>query len=185
MSRTSHVVILLYPPRYKNRFDSQLIERTESPNSLAKRVTIRTHKISLLPSFLPSFLPHFLRLFQITEFLIEHADSNSAMSVHFKFRSSRNYDSVDIGGQPSISVRDLKSSIVQNKKLNLCQDFDLLFSDPISGQGYLPLSLCFNFIICLVAFASSYVRIYHINQVYSYSELMIYMVFDSYEWRIA
>ncbi|KAG4194966.1 hypothetical protein ERO13_A06G082600v2 [Gossypium hirsutum] len=58
------------------------------------------------------------------------------MSVHFKFRSSRNYDSIDIGGQPSISVRDLKSSIVQNKKLNLCQDFDLLFSDPISGQEY-------------------------------------------------
>ncbi|KAE8664363.1 Detected protein of unknown function [Hibiscus syriacus] len=59
------------------------------------------------------------------------------MSVHFKFRSSRNYDSVDIGGRPSISVRDLKSSIVQDKKLNLCQDFDLVFSDPISGQEYL------------------------------------------------
>ncbi|GMI97904.1 hypothetical protein HRI_003459700 [Hibiscus trionum] len=59
------------------------------------------------------------------------------MSVHFKFRSSLNYDSVDIGDRPSISVRDLKSSIVQDKKLNLCQDFDLLFSDPISGQEYL------------------------------------------------
>ncbi|XVE97753.1 hypothetical protein REPUB_Repub03eG0045900 [Reevesia pubescens] len=58
------------------------------------------------------------------------------MSVRFKFRSSPNYDSVDIGGQPSISVRDLKSRIVQNKKLNLCQDFDLLVSDPISGQEY-------------------------------------------------
>ncbi|KAE8665306.1 Detected protein of unknown function [Hibiscus syriacus] len=59
------------------------------------------------------------------------------MSVHFKFRSSRNYDSVDIGGRSSISVRDLKSSIVQEKKLNLCQYFDLIFSDPISGQEYL------------------------------------------------
>ncbi|XVF89026.1 hypothetical protein PTKIN_Ptkin19aG0098100 [Pterospermum kingtungense] len=59
------------------------------------------------------------------------------MSVRFKFRSSPNYDSVDIGGRSSISVRDLKSRIVQNKKLNLCQDFDLLFSDPISGQEYL------------------------------------------------
>ncbi|XVE53849.1 hypothetical protein DITRI_Ditri03aG0034800 [Diplodiscus trichospermus] len=58
------------------------------------------------------------------------------MSVRFKFRSSPNYDSVDIGGQTSISVRDLKSRIVQSKKLNLCQDFDLLFSDPISGQEY-------------------------------------------------
>ncbi|KAK8597600.1 hypothetical protein V6N13_095003 [Hibiscus sabdariffa] len=59
------------------------------------------------------------------------------MSVHFKFRSSRDYDSVDIGGRPSISVSDLKSIIVQDKRLNLCQDFDLIFSDPISGQEYL------------------------------------------------
>ncbi|XVF35274.1 hypothetical protein REPUB_Repub18cG0131500 [Reevesia pubescens] len=58
------------------------------------------------------------------------------MSVRFKFRSSPNYDSVDIGGQPSISVRDLKSRIVQSKKLNIFHDFDLLFSDPISGQEY-------------------------------------------------
>ncbi|KAK6273809.1 hypothetical protein POUND7_010892 [Theobroma cacao] len=58
------------------------------------------------------------------------------MSVRFKFRSSPYYDSVDIGDRPSISVCDLKSRIVQNKKLNLCQDFDLLFSDPISGQEY-------------------------------------------------
>ncbi|XP_022731444.1 E3 ubiquitin ligase PARAQUAT TOLERANCE 3-like isoform X2 [Durio zibethinus] len=58
------------------------------------------------------------------------------MSVRFKFRSSAHYDSVDIGGLPSISVRDLKSRIVQNKKLNLCLDFDLLFSDPISGQEH-------------------------------------------------
>ncbi|XWS26462.1 hypothetical protein CRYUN_Cryun26dG0034600 [Craigia yunnanensis] len=58
------------------------------------------------------------------------------MSIRFKFRSSPTYDSVDIGGQTSISVRDLKSRIVKNKKLNLCQDFDLLFSDPISGQEY-------------------------------------------------
>ncbi|OMO67009.1 Zinc finger, RING-type [Corchorus capsularis] len=58
------------------------------------------------------------------------------MSVRFKFRSSPNYDSVDIGGLPWISVRDLKSRIVKSKKLNLCQDFDLLFSDSISGQEY-------------------------------------------------
>ncbi|KNA13471.1 hypothetical protein SOVF_116790 isoform A [Spinacia oleracea] len=57
-------------------------------------------------------------------------------SVRFKFRSSATFDSVDIGEQSSISIRDLKSKIVLKKHLNLCQDFDLVFSDSISGQEY-------------------------------------------------
>ncbi|GLT97222.1 hypothetical protein SLE2022_147950 [Rubroshorea leprosula] len=58
------------------------------------------------------------------------------MSVRFKFRSAPNFDSVDIGGLPSISVRDLKSKIIHNKKLNICQDSDLVFSDHFTGQEY-------------------------------------------------
>ncbi|KAL5850666.1 hypothetical protein ACOSQ3_008717 [Xanthoceras sorbifolium] len=58
------------------------------------------------------------------------------MAVRYKFRSSVNFDSVDIDGRPSISIRDLKSKIVQSKKLNVCQDFDLVFADALTGQEY-------------------------------------------------
>lgn len=58
------------------------------------------------------------------------------MSIRFKFRSSVSFDSVDIGGRPSISVRELRSKIIRHKNLNLCQDFDLVFSDPVTGRDY-------------------------------------------------
>ena len=63
------------------------------------------------------------------------------MAVRFKFRSSPDFDSVDIEGRPSISIRDLKSKIVRHKNLDICQDFDLVFSDALTGQGQLSLSL--------------------------------------------
>lgn len=57
--------------------------------------------------------------------------------IRFRFRSAVNFDSVDIGeGKHSISARDLKSKIVLNKNLNLCQDFDLLLSDALTGREY-------------------------------------------------
>lgn len=58
------------------------------------------------------------------------------MAVRFKFRSSSTFDSIDIGNQPFISIRDLKSEIIKKKHLNLSQDFDLVFSDALSGQEY-------------------------------------------------
>ncbi|KAH0969781.1 hypothetical protein GBA52_028377 [Prunus armeniaca] len=58
------------------------------------------------------------------------------MAVQFKFRSSVNFDSVDIDGRTSISIRDLKSKIIRHKNLNVCQDTDLVFSDAITGQEY-------------------------------------------------
>lgn len=58
------------------------------------------------------------------------------MSIRFKFRSSVNFDSVDIDGRSSISVRDLRFKIIRHKNLNACQDFDLVFSDAPSGQEY-------------------------------------------------
>ncbi|XP_027180500.1 E3 ubiquitin ligase PARAQUAT TOLERANCE 3-like [Coffea eugenioides] len=58
------------------------------------------------------------------------------MSIRFKFRSSVNFDSVDIDGRPSISVRELRFKIIRHKNLNICQDFDLVFSDAPSGKEY-------------------------------------------------
>lgn len=55
-----------------------------------------------------------------------------------------NFDSVDIDGRLSVSVRDLKSMVVHNKKLNICHDFDLVFSDAVTGQGLSSLDF-FNF----------------------------------------
>lgn len=57
------------------------------------------------------------------------------MAVQFKFRSAVKFDSVDIEGRSSISVRDLKAKIIRHKNLSLCQDSDLLFSDAVTGQG--------------------------------------------------
>ncbi|KAK9946215.1 hypothetical protein M0R45_011690 [Rubus argutus] len=58
------------------------------------------------------------------------------MAVLFKFRSSVKFDSVDIEGRTSISVRDLKAKIIRDKNLDICQDSDLVFSDSIIGQEY-------------------------------------------------
>ncbi|CAL5434706.1 unnamed protein product [Camellia sinensis] len=58
------------------------------------------------------------------------------MSIRFKFRSSVNFDSVDIEGRSSISVGDLRSKIVLHKHLNICQDFDLVFSDALTAHEF-------------------------------------------------
>ncbi|XP_042498642.1 E3 ubiquitin ligase PQT3-like isoform X2 [Macadamia integrifolia] len=58
------------------------------------------------------------------------------MAVRFKFRSSVDFDSIHIGGRPSISVRDLRSKILQQKNLKICQDFDLVISDADTGEEY-------------------------------------------------
>lgn len=46
------------------------------------------------------------------------------------------FDVVDIGDRPAISVGELKSKIIAHKNIKLCHDFDLVFSDHISGQEY-------------------------------------------------
>ncbi|CAH9106360.1 unnamed protein product [Cuscuta epithymum] len=58
------------------------------------------------------------------------------MSIRFKFRSSAIFDSVDLEGRQSISVRELRLKIIRNKNLNICQDFDLVFSDSVTGEEY-------------------------------------------------
>ncbi|KAL2489592.1 E3 ubiquitin ligase PARAQUAT TOLERANCE 3-like [Forsythia ovata] len=62
------------------------------------------------------------------------------MSIRFKFRSSVNFDTVDIDGRDSISVRELRSKILSGKALGAARqqqhDFDLVFLDADSGQDY-------------------------------------------------
>lgn len=48
-----------------------------------------------------------------------------------------NFDSIDLEDSPSVSVRDLKSRIINQSKLKICQDFDLVLSNAITGQGNL------------------------------------------------
>lgn len=58
------------------------------------------------------------------------------MLIRFKFRSAVNFDVVDIGDRSSISVGELKSKIISHKNLKLCHDFDLVFSDHLTGLEY-------------------------------------------------
>lgn len=58
------------------------------------------------------------------------------MAVRFKFRSSVAFDSIDLGGRTSISVRDLRSKVADRKKLQICGDFDLVLSDADTGQVF-------------------------------------------------
>ncbi|KAI3949657.1 hypothetical protein MKW92_025828 [Papaver armeniacum] len=58
------------------------------------------------------------------------------MSIKFKFRSSVNFDTIDLDDSPSVSVRDLKLRIINQSKLKICQDFDLFLSDAVTGQEY-------------------------------------------------
>lgn len=61
------------------------------------------------------------------------------MSIRFKFRSSVNFDTIEIDdGKPYISVRELRNKIICQKKLNgIChKDFDLVIFDDLTGQEY-------------------------------------------------
>ncbi|XP_077240973.1 uncharacterized protein LOC143881645 [Tasmannia lanceolata] len=58
------------------------------------------------------------------------------MTVRFKFRSSVDFDSIDIDGRSSISVRDLRAKIIEQKNLKVLQDFELVISDAGSGRAY-------------------------------------------------
>ncbi|XP_073103395.1 uncharacterized protein [Elaeis guineensis] len=58
------------------------------------------------------------------------------MAVRFKFRSSAAFESVDLGGRPSISVSDLRSRILHLVNLPICRDFDLLISDALTGHPF-------------------------------------------------
>lgn len=57
------------------------------------------------------------------------------MSIHFKFKSAKEFDTVTFPGTV-IRVIDLKKAIVDKKKLNKGLDFDLVITDAQSGKVY-------------------------------------------------
>jgi hypothetical protein len=57
------------------------------------------------------------------------------MSIHFKFKSAKEFDTVTFPGTV-IRVLDLKKAIVDKKKLNKGLDFDLVITDAQSGKVY-------------------------------------------------
>jgi len=57
------------------------------------------------------------------------------MAIHFKFKSAKQYDSVDIGaGLTSISVFDLKNAIGVQKGL-IGQDYELVLTNAQTEEG--------------------------------------------------
>ncbi|CAM6098735.1 unnamed protein product [Calypogeia fissa] len=57
------------------------------------------------------------------------------MSIHFKFRSAVEYDSVNIEGH-FVSVINLKDKIIEAKNLGKGTDFDLLITNAQTGEEY-------------------------------------------------
>ncbi|KAL8063134.1 hypothetical protein ABFX02_01G007900 [Erythranthe guttata] len=59
------------------------------------------------------------------------------MSIRFKFRSSVNFDTAEIGNRDSISVGELRAKILRGKSSQQQQQgFDLVFSDAATGLEY-------------------------------------------------
>lgn len=56
------------------------------------------------------------------------------MSVHYKFKSALDYDTVTFDGL-HISVGDLKSSISQQKRIGKTSDFDLEITNAQTKEG--------------------------------------------------
>ncbi|KAL3655789.1 hypothetical protein CASFOL_000185 [Castilleja foliolosa] len=56
------------------------------------------------------------------------------MSIRFKFRSSVNFDTLEIGDRGSIAVGELRTKILKGKQQH--QGFDLVFSDAVSGLEF-------------------------------------------------
>ena len=56
------------------------------------------------------------------------------MSIHYKFKSAIDYDTITFDGL-HISVLDLKKAIVQQKKLGKATDFDLLITNAQTDEG--------------------------------------------------
>jgi len=59
------------------------------------------------------------------------------MSVHYKFKSTLNFDTITFDGL-HISVGDLKREIVQQKRLGKIIDFDLQITNAQSKEGMSP-----------------------------------------------
>lgn len=56
------------------------------------------------------------------------------MSVHYKFKSAREFDTVTFDGL-HISVRDLKKAILHQKRIGKNTDFDLQVTNAQTKEG--------------------------------------------------
>ena len=56
------------------------------------------------------------------------------MTVHYKFKSSKDYDTITFLGS-HISVGDLKRSIIAKQKLGKATDIDLKITNAQTGEG--------------------------------------------------
>lgn len=59
------------------------------------------------------------------------------MSIHYKFKSALDYDTITFDGL-HISVSDLKKAIVFQKKLGKATDFDLRITNAQTNEGMTP-----------------------------------------------
>ncbi|CAG9828112.1 unnamed protein product [Diabrotica balteata] len=57
------------------------------------------------------------------------------MSVHYKFKSALEYDTVTFDGL-HISVKDLKNAIIQQKRIGKSTDFDLQVTNAQTKEVY-------------------------------------------------
>lgn len=81
------------------------------------------------------------------------------MSVHYKFKSTLDYDTVSFDGL-HISVADLKKAIFHQKRIGKNTDFDLQITNAQTKEGKYKIFLFFLF-ICLLMNNSFYNNIYN------------------------
>lgn len=68
------------------------------------------------------------------------------MSVHYKFKSAREFDTITFDGL-HISVDDLKKAISQRNRIGKTADFDLLITNAQTKEGTHP-STC-GVVVCM------------------------------------
>lgn len=61
-------------------------------------------------------------------------NNTGTMSVHYKFKSTLDYDTITFDGL-HISVADLKKAILQQKRLSKITDFDLQIINAQTKEG--------------------------------------------------
>lgn len=71
------------------------------------------------------------------------------MSVHYKFKSALEYDTVTFDGL-HISVKDLKNAIIQQKRIGKNTDFDLQVTNAQTKEGKLYFMYILNILFCYI-----------------------------------
>jgi hypothetical protein len=63
------------------------------------------------------------------------------MAIHFRFKSSKEFETLSIDGAAMIKLEDLKRAIVTKKNMQRGLDFELNLTNNLNGEGPLPLAL--------------------------------------------